>query len=234
MKASVLMFMSLTAMAILGCHSSGRQQTLNSKIDNTIQVVDERPKDAILSILNADSRSAILESQGHCLDPRTISYTFKITASGNEAGDTVQKLRDILGGNPNMHIAQDSEQIIRISTDDVSHDLLSVHMQRVNLSDEEQYNPNDALLALFDTPEVRDYMSQHKIGIAPQLNGLRSAPSSELPHMAAQIGNLTVEEYEARILQTFPGLIVYQECSLPDGHRLVSFQADRIAVKQKR
>jgi hypothetical protein len=234
MKASTILLTSLVAMPFLACHSSVHQQLLSSKDDGAVKVVDERPKDAILSVLNADGRSAILESRGYCVGPTAISYAFKITALRRETRDTAQKLRDILGANSNMHVEQDSDHVIKIFSDDVSHDLLSVHIHRVDLSSEEQYNQNDALLAALDAPEVHDFISQHKVTLATQLNGLRSIPGSELPHMPAHIDDLTVEEYEARILQTFPGLIVYQECFLPDGRRLVSFEADGIRERQQR
>ncbi len=225
---------ALLVIAILGCHRSEGTLAPAVKQDAVHQKVDDRPKEAILSILRGGGSSAILEIRGYCLDARTISFALRVNTTEHESKGVLEKLRASLKGNPDLTFTEERNGIIVVSSDSIDRGLLQTRMQRVNLSETEQYDPNDALLAILGTNEVRDYMNQHSMSLAPQLNGLRAAPSPELPHVAPHFDDLTVEQFERTIVKIFPGIVIYQECSMPDGQRLVSFEADRIAVKQKR
>lgn len=233
MNKSAISAAALMAVAILGCHRS--ESTLAPAVGQAAvhQELDDKPKEAILSVLREGGHSAIFAVQGRCLDARTVSYALKVDTSEHEGKGTLEKLRALLQGTPGLTFSEEGNGIIVISSNSVDRGLLQTRMQHVNLSEVDQYNPNDALLAILGTDEVRDYMNQHSMSLAPQLNGLRAAPSPELPHLAPRFDDLTVEQFERKIVEVFPGIVIYQECSMPDGHRLVSFEADRIAVAQQ-
>jgi len=82
------------------------------------------------------------------------------------------------------------------------------------------YNPDDALNAILRAPEVMDFMKAHDIeqpsqgaGVPGNLIG-RWPP--EQPHISGSLDNVTVSEALDRILETFPGIWVFENCPRND------------------
>jgi hypothetical protein len=229
MSVKAVSHLALLAIAILGCHSSKRGLAPGGGASR--ETVDESPKEAILSVLRQGGRSAIVEVRGRCLDARAIAYTLRVNRSRSQEGGTLAELHSLLNGNQGLNFVVDGTNLIVISNEGMDRDLLHVRISHLRLSETEQYNPNDAILAALGSKEIQGYINQHNISLASQWGGLRAVPSPEMPHLAPGFDDLTLEQFEKKILETFPGLIVYQECFTPDGRKLVSFDADRIPVK---
>lgn len=171
----------LTAIVIVGCRSQEATLTPRVAQDTVKQTVNESPKEAILSALRGGGQSAFLELRGQCVDASSVSYALRVNTSEHGAKDTIENLRALLADNPGLNISKDGDGIVDIFSQNLDRGLLQTRMERVELSEMAQYNPNDALLAALGTKEVRDYMSKHGISLAPQFNGLRAGPSPNSP-----------------------------------------------------
>ena len=226
MSVKAVFHLALLASAVLGCHSSKRGQASSDVAP--IGTVDQSPKEAILSVLRQGNLSAIVEVRGRCLDAHAIAYTLKVNPQRSQEGEPLAQLRSLLSGNQGLNFFVNGANLIVISSEGVDRDLLQVRIRHLRLSETEQYNPNDALLAALASKEIQGYMSQHNISLTNQWGGLRAVPSTEMTHMRPQFDDLTLDQFEKKILETFPGIVVYQECSMPHGRVLVSFEADRI------
>lgn len=176
---------------------------------------------AILSLLSDLRRPALLEVHGQCIGTRTIASHLNVFQP-KVSNDARASLEHALDSNQSVHVEQGPNRIIRIYDDRVSRSLQAVHIKRLEFSDEERFNPIDALLEALNSPEVRQYMQRNRIGFAPELNGLRVAPSPELPHLEPVLSDTTVSQLEVDILTRFPGMITYQECQSADGNKLIS------------
>ena len=128
-----------------------------------------------------------------------------------------------------MQIRQDASGMIRMAEKDVPQDILNVRIKRLGFrtsyaGGDAAYHPWDALQAVLETPEVRSYMQDNRIGSPVQMvPGMRPVPSPSPPHLSGDLENVTVSESLDHILRTFPGLWTYQDCVRTDGKRMVLF-----------
>jgi hypothetical protein len=114
--------------------------------------------------------------------------------------------------------------------DDVPSDILGVRISHVLFKVEYEnadalYDPRDALRAIMSAPEVAAYMKARDIGPPFDFEqiGARAMPSPKLPHISGTLDNVTLSEALDRVLQTFPGIWVYENCPSKKRERAVFF-----------
>jgi len=191
------------------------------------------PSDAaapiVMGILSRAHASASLEYWGRC-DSTLPDFPVVRTPSGG-ASSAVDALREVFADDPNMEVTQEPGGKIRMVEADVPQDLLNVRIShisfKVNYEDTDAlYVPRDALRAIMLAPEIETYMKAHDIGPPSDfesITGGRSEPSPKLPHISGNLDNVTLSEALDRVLQTFPGLWIYENCPSKKRTRAVFF-----------
>ncbi len=187
----------------------------------------------ILEILDKAKLSGSLEFSGMC-DLRDFPDFPQFRAPATSGGSPLQTLREILADDPTMQVTRASDGTIRMIESDVPTDLLSVRINRISFeghgaAQSAVYTPNDALIrAILRAPEVVAFVKDHNIEW-PFAAGAISSNSGQwppaLPHISGSWDSLTLSQALDRVLRTFPGIWVYEDCPRSDEkNRIVYFR----------
>jgi hypothetical protein len=188
-----------------------------------------------MEVLSNAGTSASLQYRGACDKEHTARFDLpQLRVPGPTGGDPLTALTEIFKDDTEMQVTRGANGIIRLRETQVSDDLLAIRIQRVAFKDDEIFPPTDdrfdqrdAMHAvLLRTPEVTAFMNEH--GIArrfafEQAGGSRQIPSPKSPRLADTLTNVTLSQALDNVLQTFPGLWIYEECPSRDGNRIVDF-----------
>jgi len=133
----------------------------------------------------------------------------------------LRTVRNMFADDPAMQIMQDEGGTIRMKELGVSDDILRVKVRNFKFADVPNggvYAPDTAVLRVMVSPEVARFRASRKIEwvAAFYLTGTLGPPSPELPHVSGSMQNVTVSEILDRVLKTFPGIWVYENCPAHD------------------
>jgi hypothetical protein len=139
-------------------------------------------------------------------------------------GPLLQTLNEVFADDLAMHVTQDADRTTRMIEGGVPTDLLNVKISHIpfeiNGVPLPAFSTVDAVRTILHTPEVLAFAEAHDIVIPPP-NG--AAPGSnapypmDRPHIVGSMNELTVSQAMDRVLKTFPGIWVYQDCPCADG-----------------
>jgi hypothetical protein len=184
----------------------------------------------ILGILDNAKQSGSLEFSGPCnsfVNPGFPEFPRVSTVASND-GSTVQKLRNLFKNDRAMRVKQDSDGTIRMRERGVPRDILNVRIGHISFDTGGGFNANAAVNLILSAPEVKLFMKSRRI-VWPYggnaATGLVGAPPPTLPHISGQMENVTVSDALGRILTTFPGIWVYENCPPSDlRQRVIYFE----------
>jgi hypothetical protein len=152
----------------------------------------------------------------------------------SSGGSPLQVARETFSDDPAMHITQEPDGTIRITENGTSTELLDVKISHISFEKNGvplQYAAYAADHALYyvilKAPEVLDFAKAHDIHI-PFVGTIGSQPGSQIPadwpQVSGSMDNLTLFQALDRLVKTFPGIWVYENCPAGDGKgRVVAF-----------
>lgn len=157
-------------------------------------------------------------------DPRVLFPVIDVQPPpSGESG--LEAVRKIFRDNKDVRVTETRSGIVTIVIGKVSGAILSTELPLLKLSQSARYNPGGPGGAI-DTIESAAVVkaAAHKLGIHQEpyfYIGLMEPPMKTLPHLPPQMRNVTVDQALDSIAKTFPGVVVYGECTRPDGGVLV-------------
>jgi hypothetical protein len=182
---------------------------------------EEAPLLPILEVLDRSRLSGSLEFVGRCVEGYTPDFP-QFRPWEARAGTPLQSIREMLPNNETFQVTIEKGGIVRMIEPDVPTDILNVKISHITLEGSATngkgavYDPNDALIAILRTPEVVAFMEAHQIEWPFHGGGLPGnfigKWTGDQPHISGSMDNVTVSEALDRILQTFPGVWVYENC----------------------
>ena len=180
---------------------------------------------ALTDLLRKVPISGSLEYSGQC-GPQEPPILPRLR-SRSEVPNTpiLLKLRDMFAARPKVEVTQEANGKIRIFESNVPRDILEVKISRISFND--AYDVCGAETLITSQPEVRAFMRAHDIN--SHLDrfgwglGLRQQPQPGLPHISETLENVTVRQALDRLLKTFPGIWVYENCPDQRAGRVVAF-----------
>jgi hypothetical protein len=96
--------------------------------------------------------------------------------------------------------------------------ILETRVSVLKLTPLEQYNPNLAILEIQRTSEVTSAMQRSGLRFPLEtIAMITQKPAPGLPHLPSVIRDATVDEAMDLVAETFSGIVLYDECSLPRG-----------------
>jgi hypothetical protein len=201
----------------LVCVGQAKPQT--SRRDKALVAAEDRALNLIASTVEHANRLVIVEfrSSGQFMLPAPI----RIEAVVPDA-DVVRQLRAMLAHDKKFRVATDPDEVITVCESGVPQDVLGIGLKRVELSETERFNPDQAMDAVFDAPEVKAYFRAHNITRPIDIGGFISGPNPDRPHLEPSIENMTVLNALKHILAVFPHTALYNESIDPRGRRVVS------------
>ncbi len=231
--ASYRTFVIMVILGMLAAVSIGQEKDQNGVIKRPqkapTSVSTESSLRPILNILDRAKLSGSLEVSGSCDSfaypgfPELPQLRTPVTSSDTP----LHSLRKLFVNDSKMHVTQDSDGTIRMTESNVPRDFLNLKIDHISFASQ-VYSANAAVRYVLSSPEVELFMKSGGInfpfsgGVASGIIGPGSPTS---PHISGSIENLTVSGAMDRILKTFPGIWIYEDCPRNDTrNRIVYFQ----------
>ena len=139
-----------------------------------------------------------------------------------ESKSGIAAIQDLFKNTKQVTATRDPSGISRTSIGNVSYELLNTNISVLKFTPSEQYNEDQAVLAIERTKEVQSKMRDLKLQYPPTVFfGRVLDPANELPHLPVSLKNVTMDEALDRVAQTFGGLVKYGECASEGGTHLI-------------
>jgi hypothetical protein len=187
----------------------------------------------MLEVLEKDNLSGSLEFTGNCdgVFPPDLP---PLRAIAGRRGSTLQTLREILRDDHAIRVEQDQTGRIRMVENAIPTDLLNIKIRHISFDDAYRsgpesgvYTPNQALYIILHVPELTAFIKAHDIEILATDSGIgigggagQWPPGS--PHISGSLDDVTLSQALDRVLETFPGIWVYQNCPRKQAHSNLS------------
>jgi len=202
---------------ILVTRSVGGQITRH---DKARAAAEHQFLNAIASIAEKTNRSVIIEykTSGQFMLPDPIQIK-----SVNIHADTAQTIMAMLAPSKRFQVVDDPDGTVMVVQRRLLQDVLNIRFKNVTLSDEQRFNPDLAMNAILETPEVKAYFKTHNIDLPVELGGFISPARPDLPHLPPVIENMTILDAMKHIIAVFPHTGTYKESTDSSGRRVVAF-----------
>jgi hypothetical protein len=188
----------------------------------------------MLEVLEKAKLSGSLEFTGNCdgVFPPDLPPFRTITGRG---GSTLQTLRKILRDDHAIRVEQDQTGKIRMVENDIPTDLLNIKIRHISFDgtyaagpENGVYTPNQALYVILHVPELAVFIKARDIEILATDSGISGGAGQfppDSPHISGSLDDVTLSQALDRVLETFPGIWVYQNCpDRDDRERAVYFR----------
>jgi hypothetical protein len=175
----------------------------------------------MLEVLEKSNLSGSLEFTGNCdgVLPPDLPPLRTITGRG---GSALQSLREILRDDHPIRVEQDQTGKIRMVENDIPTDLLNLKIRHISFDgtyrsgpESGVYTPNQALYVILHVPELAAFIKTHDIEILATDSGISGGAGQlppDSPHISGSLDDVTLSQALDRVLETFPGIWVYQNC----------------------
>ncbi|MGB0065365.1 MAG: hypothetical protein WBP85_13035 [Terracidiphilus sp.] len=140
-----------------------------------------------------------------------------------DTGDVLSKVRELLRDSPDMHVTV-QHGIIDITQSGIREDILQTKIARLSLNADEQYSPRNALDAIVGSKELLSEEVRTNTRQVVEMGRVGSPPMRGRYHVPASLLNSTVDEDLNQVLRAFPGIIVYGDCTRPNGNNLIDVE----------
>jgi hypothetical protein len=129
-----------------------------------------------------------------------------------------QSLNFIAMVQPHLAWSREENGLVRVRDDRAIGSILDLHIKRVEISDAS--NVSEAVNTILSLNEVQAYLLEHKAQLVPVLSsedvfgkGVTSQSPPPQKRSSIVIENVSLKDVLDRIIQNFPGVWIYSECS---------------------
>jgi len=173
----------------------------------------------MLLLLEKSGISASLVFSARCEAPMPPEFPpLRVLTSTD--GPPFNSLREMLADDRHMHLTQDVDgRIVRMREIGVPDDILNIRISHISFNgvySSGSYgvdNPNEALHIIMGSPEVESFVTAHHLSVIFNDHGIGGGGGGlDQLHLSGSFDNVTVQEALDRVLKTFPGVWVYQNC----------------------
>jgi hypothetical protein len=185
----------------------------------TIKLSPEGAVDKILRTIGSSHQGVEVRLHGSCasgavpIDIPSITWQDPVRAR-----DAAVAIRDALRANEQLSVARVSRHVIVVKDAGVRNEVLDTRIRTLELNSE-SWSPTMIVMIAIRSQEVQETMRQKGIktpisngGLAGGVRGL---------HMPRRIENATLGEVFNAVLRKFGGIVLYDDCSSPDGKALL-------------
>lgn len=198
-----------------------------------------KPLEPLLAAFSREGVSGSLELAGRCdatrFPPNFGFPHWNIPATSD--GGALEVARETLTNDPSIRIAQDSDRTVRMIEAGVPTDLLNVKIKHISFESSGKpleygaFTANEAVTrVILRAPEIVAFMKDHGIKY-PTGNGeggswvFGAKRVLTPPNMSGSMDDLTLSEALDRVLRTFGGIWIYEDCpAASDQKRTVFFR----------
>ena len=184
-----------------------------------------KPLDPLLSAFNREGVSGSLELSGRC-DTTRFPPNFGFphwNAPAAREGTALEVARETLANDPSIRISQDSDRKVRMVEAGVPTDLLNVRIKHISFESNGEpleygaFTANEAATrVILRAPEILAFMKDHDIKDPFNGQGGSGGPGAKRvvtpPNMSGSMDDLTLSDALDRVLRTFGGIWIYEDC----------------------
>jgi hypothetical protein len=147
-----------------------------------------------------------------------------------ESETGLDAVRAIFRNDKGVMVTESRSGVIRISIGDVFTQILNARLPSLRLNQPARYNPDGpggAIDTIEQAAAVKTAMRKLGVSQGPVFYiGLREPAIRTRPHLPRSMKNVTVDQALDSVAKTFPGVVVYSECTQPGGGRLIDIKFD--------
>ncbi|MGD0567496.1 MAG: hypothetical protein ABSA78_03745 [Candidatus Sulfotelmatobacter sp.] len=141
------------------------------------------------------------------------------------SGPPKEVLGKMFADDPRMGVTQEEGGMVRMIEKDVPTDLLNFKIHHLSFfpsdasASDPVHGPQMAVLAILENPEVMAFRKAHNIGPFADRFSLPGNCCGGGRIMHGELDDVTVSQALDYVLQTFPGLWIYENCVGAEGER---------------
>ncbi len=197
-----------------------RVEAQASRHDKARAAAEHRFLNAVASVAEKTNRSVIIEykTSGQFMLPDPIQFT-KVKSNA----DTAQTITSMLASDKRFQVIADPDGTIMVIQHGMPQDVLDLRFNHVKLSEVQRFNPDLAMSAVLEAPEVKAYFKVHDIRLPVDLGGFINPVRPDLPHLPNVIENMTLLDAMKHIIAVFHQTGTYKEETDSRGRRVVAF-----------
>ncbi len=187
---------------------------------------DSQKLASLVSLVNASGMSIWIEYHGSCGVDKFDGMTLRLRINPNrqETGsDALASVRSMLEENEKLSIGASTPGIITVTTPNVWSPLLDVKLGKLKLIDADRYNPSYAIMAALGASH-KSLDDLHAKSLFSWFSLLGELPSAGRPHLKKSSRYATLNDLLVDVSRTFPGVLAYKECTLPDSSHVYDLQ----------
>jgi hypothetical protein len=220
-------FLVLALASVVGCHehapapATSRPGSVGGPEGEAIVVR------RLLAAANSGNQSLRFDFHGECDSEHTDVISLPAVTLGvtKEEDSALAKVQELIGGNQQVSIRGQDNGIIRVKLGDVSSGVLQTGVGHITLDKYSSRDPWKAVDTINGLNEVNLSLAhlntRHVYYCCGTLGG---HPMPRVAQLGPEVDGVTVDTYLDQILSSFPGLIVYKECTRPSGLHLFDVQ----------
>jgi hypothetical protein len=196
-----------------------------------------KPLQPLLVALDRAKVSGSLQLSGSCDPTRVSPFGLPHWHPAEGDGSPIEIAREILADDPAIRITQDADGTLRMAEPGVPPDLLNIKIRHIAFESDGKpleygaFTANEAVTrVILRAPEIVTFVKDHGIQY-PTGNGtggswvLGAKRVLTSPNMSGSMDDLTLSEALDRILKTFGGIWIYEDCpARSDQKRTVFFR----------
>jgi hypothetical protein len=111
-------------------------------------------------------------------------------------------------------VVRKADGIIQIRFGKASDAILRTRIRKLNLDPIAQFNPSEVIDAIINSPEVRSAMKELNVALPERVYSMILTPPAEgLPHLPAEISNVTMDQALDMIARMWSGVVLYGVCT---------------------
>jgi hypothetical protein len=185
-----------------------------------LREVSNRNKDTVLKCLRRAASSSDIAIRlyylGDCSpnDEEPIPFPFTKVEPPSKGKTGLASVREIFKNDKNVAVTEEAG-IIKIWIGKVPTEILRTKLSSLTLDPIEQYNPDEAIIAINNTKEMQAAMRSFGLSAVWSASSSRTLPAKELPHLPASIKDVTVEQILDLMAKTWDGPVIYGACAVP-------------------
>lgn len=190
--------------------------------DQEVFVAPLRP---LLDALAGAGVSGSIELSGRCAAGPSFPNLRSVSTGG---GSPLEVARELFADDPAMKVKQEGDGTVRMVEAGISAELLSVKIKHLSFErngvplQSAAFSPSSALVnVILQSPEVIAFVEGHDILMPGGLGGSigNQAIPVTSPHIEGSMDNVTLLQALDRLVKTFPGVWVYENCPANDNKK---------------
>jgi len=217
----VALFISIMAMlSPLGMAPTGQEPYQRAQEAEPMSDLDTLV-DRLRAATQGSRGGVLVELNGSCVDPESEEIVTPplVWEDVRAQRDRAATISAALRGNKQVSVARISPHVILVKDENVRQDLLETDVGSLALNRLERYSPDAAISAILGSNSLQITLHRLRMRQAVQSTGLANVNAADEPHPEPHIRDVTLTGALKLVLQTFGGVIVYEDCADPGGNR---------------